>query len=120
MSYADIADQQLRATDLELDILTNFQHRYPDVNVIIVNEPILISAGSNSDIRYNYYYPRWAYDQYRQILSTKMRQMGIKYIDFWDAVPELLLRTVPSIITVQGVNILVEKTLFTNTKDISN
>ncbi|NMC45463.1 MAG: hypothetical protein GYA52_01390 [Chloroflexi bacterium] len=120
MSYADIADQQLRATDLELDILTNFQHRYPDVNVIIVNEPILISAGSNSDIRYNYYYPRWAYDQYRQILSTKMRQMGIKYIDFWDAVPESLFTNSAIHYNVQGVNILVEKLYLQIQKDISN
>lgn len=118
-SYVDITDQRLNPTDLELDIIANFQHIYPDVSLIIVNEPILISSGLNSDIRYNYYYPRWAYDQYRQMLSTKMQQMGIKYIDFWDAVPEPLFTNSAIHYNVQGVNILVEKLYLQIQKDIS-
>lgn len=50
----------------------------------IVNEPIMISEGENSDIRYNYFYPRWAYDQYREELATRTQQLEIPYIDAWD------------------------------------
>ena len=39
---------------------------------------MLISNGANSDIRYNFFYPRWAYDEYRQMLSEHAaRTIGI-------------------------------------------
>jgi hypothetical protein len=42
----------------------------------------------NSEIRYNFYYPRWAYDQYRTIIDTVFKKNGIEYHDFWDLIPE--------------------------------
>ena len=53
-----------------------------DTPVILVNEPMLISAGENSDIRYNFFYPRWAYDQYRSMMSEN----NWDYVDLWDAI----------------------------------
>jgi len=50
----------------------------------IVNEPIMISGGKNSDIRYNFFYPRWAYDQYRKELAQRTQRLAIPYIDAWD------------------------------------
>jgi len=50
----------------------------------VVNEPIMISEGENSDIRYNFFYPRWAYDKYRDELATRTQQLEIPYIDAWD------------------------------------
>ncbi len=44
-----------------------------ELPVLLVNEPILISNGENSDIRYNFYYPRWAYDAYRSELASAGR-----------------------------------------------
>ena len=55
-------------------------------NLMIVNEPILISAGANSDIRYNFYYPRWAYDQYRVYLQDYADEQDWQLIDLWDLV----------------------------------
>jgi hypothetical protein len=55
-----------------------------DVPLWIVNEPIMISAGENSDIRYNFFYPRWAYDQYREELTQRAQRFTIPYIDAWD------------------------------------
>ena len=52
--------------------------------VLLVNEPILISSGKNSEIRYNFYYPRWAYDQYRAALADTSRQSGWKLLDLWN------------------------------------
>ncbi len=56
--------------------------------VWLVNEPILISSGENSDIRYNFFYPRWAYDNYRQALRAQADANGWNYLDLWDLVPE--------------------------------
>jgi len=56
-------------------------------NIILVNEPMLISTGLNSDIRYNFFYPRWAYDEYRQILAAHAAERDWKYLDLWNLVP---------------------------------
>lgn len=55
-----------------------------DTQLWIVNEPIMISEGENSEIRYNFFYPRWAYDQYRGELTTRTQLLEIPYIDAWD------------------------------------
>jgi hypothetical protein len=57
------------------------------VPTILINEPILISDGLNSDIRYNFFYPRWAYDEYRQLLSEHAAARKWHYLDLWDLVP---------------------------------
>ena len=58
-----------------------------DVPLMLVNEPILVSEGANSDIRYNFFYPRWAYDQFRQSLSARAAERGWNYLDLWNIVP---------------------------------
>jgi hypothetical protein len=58
-----------------------------DTPVVLVNEPMLISAGKNSDIRYNFFYPRWAYDQYRAMMTAQSKKNNWAYVDLWDAVP---------------------------------
>ena len=55
--------------------------------VIMVNEPIFIVSGENSELRYNYLYPRWAYDAYRVAIAEWMTKRGYSYYDFWDAIP---------------------------------
>lgn len=54
---------------------------------IIVNEPILISNGRNNDIRYNFFYPRWAYDEYRVLLNEFAAERNLPYLDLWDIAP---------------------------------
>ena len=56
-------------------------------NMVLVNEPMLISDGLNSDIRYNFFYPRWAYDAYRQRLAEHAAARNWNYLDLWDLVP---------------------------------
>ena len=58
-----------------------------DVPLVLINEPILISNGENNDIRYNFFYPRWAYDQYRELIHEKANANGWSYYDLWDIVP---------------------------------
>lgn len=58
-----------------------------DVPTLLVNEPMLISDGANSDIRYNFFYPRWAYDEYRRFLGELADMHDWKYLDLWNLVP---------------------------------
>lgn len=53
---------------------------------LLVNEPILISNGENSHTRYNFYYPRWAYDAYRSELQKRADDAEWNYLDAWDLV----------------------------------
>jgi len=84
--FHDIAPPDLSPRDLSLDILRAGIEMAGDVPVLLVNEPMFISSGENSDIRYNFYYPRWAYDDYRQILTEVTEQNGWQYQDHWQAV----------------------------------
>lgn len=54
--------------------------------LLIVNEPILISQGKNSAERYNYYYPRWAYDRYLTEMDAFTQSRHIQYLDTWNLV----------------------------------
>ena len=92
----DLADDQtfdglqpptLSKDSLAFGVLEAGMSIYKNIPVLLVNEPMFISDGSNSDIRYNFYYPRWAYDDYRQLLSAEVQQNGWQYLDLWNAVP---------------------------------
>ncbi len=86
-SFHNLTPDQIKPNDLALDVLSAAYEMAGDIPILIVNEPIFISHGENSDIRYNFYYPHWAYDSYRQILSRISQETGWKYLDFWDAIP---------------------------------
>lgn len=74
---------------LAWDVLTSGMRlaKEAGIPVLLVNEPILISNGQNSDIRYDFYYPRWAYDAYRTELKRQADMEGWNYLDAWDSVP---------------------------------
>jgi hypothetical protein len=80
-----------------------------DVPTLLVNEPILISNGANSDIRYNFFYPRWAYDEYRRLLAELSSQHGWTYFDFWDLAPMQEFTNSGVHLTPRGVALLTDK-----------
>jgi hypothetical protein len=80
---ADLAQE-----DLALDVLAAGQSAAGRVPILLVNEPIMRSSGANSTLRYNFYYPRRAYDQYRGYLSQQVKMLGMAYLDAWDLVPQ--------------------------------
>ena len=47
---------------------------------------MFIASGENSDLRYNNSYPRWAYDQYRQIMFDEAINEQRAFIDLWDVI----------------------------------
>jgi hypothetical protein len=93
---------------LALDVLHAGIALAGDVPVLVVNEPMFVSTGKNSDIRYNFYYPRWAYDQYRALLAADMAQHGL-YLDLWNSIPNPEFTNTAIHLTPQGSQLLAEK-----------
>lgn len=85
-AFHNLQPPKLLAQDLALDVLTAGMQASP-VPILLVNEPVFIANGQNSDLRYNFYYPRWAYDDYRQILRGLADQNRWNYLDVWDLAP---------------------------------
>ncbi len=52
---------------------------------VLVNEPIY--RNETHPLRYNTYYPRWAYDGYRTAFEAVAQREGWRYFDLWDAAP---------------------------------
>jgi hypothetical protein len=88
VSFYERQPPALKRESLALDVISAGIKAAENVPVILINEPILISNGKNSDVRFNFYYPRWAYDQYRQILAQDADEHNWNYLDVWDVVPE--------------------------------
>ena len=55
------------------------------IPTVLVNEPIYRNEAH--PLRYNTYYPRWAYDDYRAAFAQLAQRQNWRYLDFWDAVP---------------------------------
>lgn len=53
--------------------------------ILIFNEPMFIGTGENHDIRYNYYYPRAAYDDWRKTWLESCAEQNYSCIDAWNA-----------------------------------
>lgn len=81
------APAPLTGEHLALDALAAGITMAGDVPVLIVNEPIFISSGTHSELRYNSFYPRWAYDGYREVLGETAVSHNWHYLDLWDAIP---------------------------------
>jgi lysophospholipase L1-like esterase len=58
-----------------------------NVPVVMINEPIFVAQGENHLVRYNEFYPRWVFDDYRQFMREWMAEQNYKWLDFWNAVP---------------------------------
>jgi hypothetical protein len=76
---------------------------------MIVNEPMLISSGENSVIRYNFFYPRWAYDQYRDMMAELSQKNQWNYVDLWNLVPANEFTNSAIHLTPRGESLLAEK-----------
>ncbi len=57
------------------------------VPLLMVNEPIYIGSGENSDVNYNSFYERALYDRFRAALAAFTRQRALPYLDLWNMLP---------------------------------
>ena len=87
LTFQDFGPTDLSPEDLAFDVLAAGVERAGSIPLLIVNEPMFTSAGANSDIRYNFYYPRWAYDAYRSWMRERTSAEGWSYLDLWDQLP---------------------------------
>jgi hypothetical protein len=79
-----ISDQRNFGEQLDFTPITAAQEIAGKIPLVIVNEPIFRAQGENSDLRYNKYYPRWAYDQFRLKLTAWMLSKNQPLVDFWN------------------------------------
>jgi hypothetical protein len=93
----------LTENDLAFDALNAGLKMAGDVPVLIINEPMFISDGQNSDLRYNSFYPRWAYDQFRQLLNAKAAANNWHYLDLWDSIAPAEFTDTPVHLTPDGM-----------------
>lgn len=98
----------LTTDNLAFDVLAAGAARVGDVPLLIINEPTFISSGVNSDLRYNAFYPRWAYDAYRNLLSEQAEANGWNYLDLWNVIPPDEFTDTPVHLTPEGTRLLSE------------
>ena len=103
------APAALTADDLAFDLLAAGMAIAGDVPVLLINEPMFISGGQNSDLRYNAFYPRWAYDQYRELLGETAVGQNWHYLDLWDAIPPTEFTDTPVHLTAEGNRLYAEQ-----------
>ncbi len=87
VTFHGMQPPDLNESQLAFDVLEAGLRAAGGVPVLLVNEPILISSGENSDLRYNFFYPRWAYDQYRLMMDEKAKANGWNTLDLWNLLP---------------------------------
>ncbi len=88
--------------DLAFNVLAAGIARAGDVPVLLINEPMFISDGTNSDIRYNSFYPIWAYDLYREMLAETAVTHNWSYLDLWNSIPPEEFTDTPVHLTAVG------------------
>ncbi|MCW5878810.1 MAG: SGNH/GDSL hydrolase family protein [Anaerolineales bacterium] len=107
--YGEFLPPELPETALALDVLAAGIQRAGETPVLLINEPMFVSRGANSDIRYNSFYPRWAYDQYRQWLQAEAERQAWHYADLWQAVDNDQFTNTPIHLTPAGTQQLAQQ-----------
>lgn len=79
------------------------------IPILIVNEPMFIASGENSDLRYNRGYPRWAYDQYREAMQTEAIRSQWNYLDLWNTIPPEYFLDTALHLSAEGERLLIEQ-----------
>lgn len=104
--FHELTPPNLDKEDLAVDVLKAGVDLAASIPVIIVNEPMFISSGENSHIRYNFYYPRWAYDDYRQYMDEFSTENDWHYLDLWDAISPAEFTNTAIHLTPDGTDLL--------------
>lgn len=87
LDYRGLSPNELDEEDLFFEAIDAGDSASGEIPFLVVNEPIFLSPGENSDVRYNFFYPRWAYDRYREMLGLRSGRSGWQLFDLWDAIP---------------------------------
>ncbi len=102
-SFEGMQKQILKPGQLTLDEVGDALKIAGSLPFLLVNEPMQIVQGQpNSGIRYNAYYPRWVYDQYRQLLGQASVENGWNYLDLWNRFSPDTFSDTPLHLTPEG------------------
>lgn len=101
-TFHSLQPPHLSPGDLAFDVLAAGMAEAGATPALLVNEPMFVSQGENSDLRYNFFYPRWAYDDYRRLLAAEARARGWTYLDLWQAVDNTEFTDSPIHLTPAG------------------
>jgi hypothetical protein len=96
------------AETLAFPILRGGVRDAASVPVVFINEPIYIANGTNSDLHYNAWSPRWAYDYYRTLFAETVMREGWAFHDAWDVIPSAEFTDSPVHLTPQGSSALAD------------
>jgi hypothetical protein len=102
LAFHNLTPPHLMESDLALEMISAGMEMVQPIPMMIINEPIFISQGINSDIRYDFYYPRWAYDDYRKFLDLKAKENNWIYHDHWNEIPSTEFSNSAVHLTVEG------------------
>jgi hypothetical protein len=91
-----------QAGDIALDVLSAGHKLTSQVPILMINEPIFVADGLNSNIRYNFWYPKWAYDHYRDLMTRTAQRENWNYIDLWDRIAPQDFTDSPVHLTANG------------------
>ena len=95
-TFEGLKPPTLRRTQVSIDQIEDFYDLANGLPILLVNEPILVMKDvANSEVRYDSYYPRWVYDQYRSIMAEGAAANGWNYLDLWDQFPEQAFADTP-------------------------
>ena len=108
-SYHGLTPANYDEGKLAFDLLQAGTRLIGGTPILLVNEPMLISAGTNSELRYNFFYPRWIYDRYRDHLGEMARANGWQSLDAWDTVPAGEFTNSAIHLTPRGESLLADK-----------
>ncbi len=109
VSWQDYAGPvELTVDELAFDVLEAGFALAGETPLLLVNEPMFVSTGRNSDLRYNFFYPRWAYDAYRDLLNAEAAAQGWPFVDLWDALPAEEFTDSPVHYTPEGAQMLAD------------
>jgi hypothetical protein len=100
----------LNRAQVSLDQIADFHELAGNLPVLLVNEPILrVSDDPNSTLRYNHYYPRWIYDQYRDYLLAEAAAQSWWSLDMWDMFSPEYFTDTPLHLNPEGHRLLAER-----------
>lgn len=57
------------------------------IPLLIVNEPIYVGSGPNSEVNYNSFYERDLFDRFRAAMTDFTQQHNLTYLDLWNRLP---------------------------------
>ncbi len=104
-------------SDIALDVLSAGHKLAGKIPMLIINEPIFVADGLNSNIRYNFWYPKWTYDHYRDLMIKTAQRENWNYIDLWDTIAPQDFTDSPVHLTPNGsqqLSMLVDKAISGN------